>query len=92
MRLALRLHPDSPCPAVTQIDVDIARPQAARLILRYSVSGTINDLHLPPVISPARAEELWQRTCFEAFLRCPASAIYYEFNFAPSTCWAAYQF
>jgi hypothetical protein len=77
---------------VTQIDVDIERPQAARLLLRYRVSGTINDLYLPPVISPTRAQELWQHTCFEAFLRCPPSAPYYEFNFAPSTRWAAYQF
>ena len=92
MRLALRLHPDSLCPTVTQIDVDVARPRAGRLVLTYIVSGAIGDLHLPPVTAPTRAEELWQHTCFEAFIGCSASAAYYELNFAPSTQWAAYQF
>jgi hypothetical protein len=92
MRLALRLHPDSLCSAVTQIGVDVARPYTGRLLLSYVVTGTIADLRLPPVTSPARAEELWQHTCFEAFVRCAASDVYYEFNFAPSTNWMTYQF
>ena len=91
MRLALRLHPDSPCLAATQIDVDIARLHAAH-VLSYTVVGKIADLCLPAVTSPTRAEELWQSTCFEAFVRCSASEAYYEFNFSPSTRWAAYQF
>jgi hypothetical protein len=92
MRLPLRLHPDSLCPAVTQIDVEVARPHANRLILSYVVTGKIADLNLPPVTSPARAAELWQHTCLEAFVRCSTSEAYYEFNFAPSSKWATYQF
>jgi hypothetical protein len=92
MRLTLGLHPDSLCLAATQIDVDIARLHAARMVLIYTVIGKIADLRLPPVTSPTRAEELWQSTCFEAFVRCSASEAYYEFNFSPSTQWAAYQF
>ena len=38
----------------------------------------------------ARTDELWRHTCFEAFIG--AGVAYYEFNFAPSTRWAAYQF
>jgi hypothetical protein len=92
MRLALKLHPDSLCPAATQIDVDIARPHNGRIVLGYVVTGKIADLYLPPVISPTRAEELWQHTCFEAFVGSSRDETYYEFNFAPSTQWAAYQF
>jgi hypothetical protein len=92
MRLPLRLHPDSLCPAVTQIDVEVARPHANRLILSYVVTGKIADLNLPPVTSSARAAELWQHTCLEAFVRCSTSEAYYEFNFAPSSKWATYQF
>jgi len=92
MRLALKLHSDSRCEAAAQIDVDIARPPGGRLILSYSVNGNIGDLYLPPVTSATRADDLWQHTCFEAFVRCSASDAYYEFNFAPSTQWAAYQF
>ena len=37
-------------------------------------------------------DELWRHTCFEAFVRASSGAEYYEFNFAPSTQWAAYRF
>ena len=89
---ALRLHPDSPCAATTRIEVDIARPRPGSLILSYVVNGRISDLRLPPVVTAARADELWQHTCFEAFVRPSAGPRYYEFNFSPSTQWAAYQF
>ena len=39
-----------------------------------------------------RADELWQTTCFEAFLRAEAEEPYREWNFAPSSAWAAYDF
>jgi hypothetical protein len=92
MRLALKLHPDSLSRAATHIGVDVARPHAGSLVLCYFVTGKIGGLRLPPIGPAVRVEELWQRTCFEAFVRCEASDIYYEFNFAPSTQWAAYQF
>ena len=92
MRQALRFHPDSRCSAVTNVDVDVARPHAGSLLLSYFVTGKIGDLRLPPVVTAARADELWQHTCFEAFVGTSADAAYYEFNFAPSTQWAAYRF
>jgi hypothetical protein len=92
MRLALKLHPDSHCVAVARIDVDVARPRADSLIFSYVVSGRIDHLCLPPVTASARTDELWRHTCFEAFLRPPSRESYYEFNFAPSTQWAAYSF
>jgi hypothetical protein len=39
----------------------------------------------------SRADDLWQTTCFEAFLR-QDGAVYREWNFAPSAKWAAYDF
>jgi hypothetical protein len=92
MRIALRLHPDSLSLAAMHIDVEVARPRAGSLVLRYFVTGKITGLRLPPIAPPVRARELWQHTCFEAFVRCSASETYYEFNFAPSTQWSAYQF
>jgi hypothetical protein len=92
MRQILRLHPDSLCAAATKIEVEIARPRPNSLILSYVVSGKIGDLLMPPVAAAARADELWQHTCFEAFVRPSAGPGYYEFNFSPSTQWAAYQF
>jgi hypothetical protein len=89
---ALRLHPDSLCAAATRIEVDIARPRPNSLLLSYVVGGRISDLRLPPVVAAARADELWQHTCFEAFVRPSADPRYCEFNFSPSTQWASYRF
>ncbi len=92
MRQALKLHPDSLCSAATQIAVEVAQPRSGRLVLSYFVTGKISDLRMPPVMAAARSDELWQHTCFEAFVRTPPGEAYYEFNFAPSTQWAAYRF
>ena len=45
---------------------------------------------LPQAHSPERADQLWRHTCFEAFAQREAG--YREFNFSPSTQWAAYDF
>ena len=92
MRQALTLHPGSRCIAATRIDVEIGRPHPSNLVLRYSVTGRISDLRMPLLGAPTRAQELWQHTCFEAFVRAPPGTAYYEFNFAPSMQWAAYRF
>lgn len=92
MRQILKRHPDSLSSAATSVEVEIARPRAGSLVLRYLVSGKIGDLRLPSITAPARADELWQHTCFEAFVGSSRHAGYYEFNFAPSTQWAAYRF
>jgi hypothetical protein len=92
MLQTLRLHPDSVCSAVHRIEVDVARPRAGCLTLAYLVTGRIGDLAMPAPSIAARTDELWRRTCFEAFIRSSPGAAYYEFNFAPSTQWAAYEF
>jgi hypothetical protein len=92
MRYSLKRHPDSLCDAVTHIDVNVIRARAGGLLLSYSVAGEMGDLLLPAAAVPARADELWRHTCFEAFLRAGRDGGYYEFNFAPSTQWAAYRF
>ncbi len=92
MRLALKLHPDSTCAAVTGIAVEITRPRPGSVALAYLVTGKTTDLRLPPLAAPVRADELWKQTCFEAFFRISPGAQYYEFNFSPSTQWAAYRF
>src|SRR5262245_48998951 len=92
MRRSLRLHPLSRCSAVTEIGVEISHPRSDSLMLSYAMSGRIGDVALPAVQTPGRADELWRHTCCEAFLRASNGSGYYEFNFAPSTQWAAYRF
>ena len=91
MRRALKLHPDTPCEAVAAIEVEAARPSPNMLKLHYSLSGRVSDLPLPPPAAAERADGLWQHSCFEAFVRASSGDAYYEFNFAPSTEWAAYR-
>lgn len=78
--------------AATRIDVDAARLPSGTLELKYRVSGIISDLRIPPRAAPNRSDGLWRHTCFEAFIRAPQSAAYFELNFSPSTEWAAYRF
>jgi hypothetical protein len=91
MRQSLKLHAESRCAAVEQIDVVVERPRAGHLMLRYVVTGKIGGLLLSAPVVPARTDELWKHTCFEAFVQATAPA-YYEFNLSPSTQWAAYHF
>ena len=90
--LVLLRHPSTPCDAVHGIAVEL-EARSAMLELRYSVDGDIERLMVPAQAVPRRADKLWQSTCFEAFIAEPDVALgYREFNFAPSTEWAIYQF
>ncbi len=92
MRQALTPHPDTPHAAAIRIDVEAARPRPGALSLRYILTGEVSGLRMPASTVPARADGLWEHTCFEAFLRARSGSEYYEFNLAPSTHWAAYRF
>jgi len=91
MRQLLKLHPHSLCSAAKQIEVALTRPRPYSLVLSYIVTGNIDELCIPPIVASARSDQLWRHTCFEAFVRA-SSTEYYEFNFAPTTQWAAYRF
>lgn len=91
MRVSLICHPDTPCEAVTAIEVEVER-QAWTLALRYRLEGDLAAVVLPPHESAERTDELWRHTCFEAFLRTAGASGYHEFNVAPSGRWAAYRF
>jgi hypothetical protein len=92
MRSALKLHPESRSSVVRQVEADVARPRVGVLVLRYVVSGKVDEFALPAVTAPTRTDELWRHTCFEAFIRPSPGDPYYELNLAPSTQWAAYRF
>ena len=91
MTLKLVRHPTSDAPAVSHIEAHAAR-DGARLSLTSALAGDLARLAIPARAAPARADELWRHTCFEAFVRAAPGDAYLEFNFAPSTNWAAYRF
>ncbi len=88
----MQLHPHSSAPGspIEQIDVTLVRPSVDVLDLRFELVGAVVDLAIPTQQPPQRTDGLWQHTCFEAFVA--AAHGYYEFNFAPSSQWAAYRF
>jgi len=62
-----------------------------RLMLRWHVNGQ-DALAVPGFGGVGRAENLWETTCFELFVREGEGAAYREYNFSPSQRWAAYGF
>jgi hypothetical protein len=92
MRQVLKLHPATPASAVAGVEVQVARPAADRLELRFLVWGATPELVLPAPAPSTRTDELWRHTCVETFVRRASGDGYYEFNFSPSTQWAAYRF
>lgn len=91
MNYSFLCHPDHPALAVDGIGVQVDQVSDGNLRLKYVVSGT-SALVLPRRCDPGRADDLWKTTCFELFLRFDDDERYVEFNFAPSTRWAAYAF
>jgi len=92
MRHALVIHPSSVCPPVTAIAVEASRATASQLDLAYELTGEIAGLFVPSRAQSRRTDELWKRTCFEAFVLPEGGEAYLELNLAPSTRWAAYRF
>lgn len=64
---------------------------AEELRLEYRVENA-QVLEVPGPLSPARTDELWRTTCFELFVKCVGADAYTEYNFSPSSEWAAYAF
>lgn len=58
----------------------------------FGIGAPAGRFVIPEAVEPARAEDLWETTCFEAFLRVPGADSYREWNFAPSGEWASYDF
>jgi hypothetical protein len=78
--------------ATRGIDAHAQLGESGTLVVRYVLQADISRVRIPPAISAERADGLWQHTCFEAFIKAPAAAGYYELNFAPSRQWAVHRF
>lgn len=90
--LALRPHPDTPNAAVKRIIARVSRIPGGMLATTYSLEGDIAQIRVPAAGTTRETDELWRHTCFEAFVAHKGAAAYHEFNFAPSSEWAAYTF
>jgi hypothetical protein len=87
-QVALTCHPSAPSAAVRSIAVDVS----GALELRYVLEGDLSRIRISPPGAARRVDELWKRTCFEAFVAARGGQGYREFNFTPSREWAGYDF
>lgn len=85
-------HPTFRPDYVTSLIAKVSRLPADELLINYELVGNIQQICLPPATKAVFSDGLWQHTCFELFISSAETKRYYEFNFSPSTQWAAYRF
>jgi hypothetical protein len=85
-----------PHPSTRGDDLSIvgqAERYGTELLLSFHVTGATEQIMVPPLSrAPLRQDGLWERTCFEAFVRPSRSPAYHELNLSPSGDWAFYHF
>lgn len=86
-------HPDTPSSCVSQVTAQLTAGHDLGFWVEFMITPT--DGVILPEFKPRkgrRTSELWQKTCFEVFLKPTSDASYVEFNLSPSFDWAAYSF
>ncbi len=78
--------------AVTRIEADCVAQRNGELEIFFGIDGKTGEFVIPAPNKGARHDELWRTTCVELFIRESGAESYWEFNFSPSTDWAAYRF
>lgn len=90
--LKLQCHPETQTDSIDLIEVAVSLGRNGTLCLQYLIKGDLENIELPKQQNPMRTDYLWQNTCFEIFITRQNIANYIEYNFCPSSRWAAYQF
>lgn len=97
LRLNLVCHPDAPPSDPSfglwaNIDLTDSLGAMGTAHVAFGVGAPASRFVVPSPAPQARIDGLWQSTCFEVFLRPKGEEFYREWNFAPSSHWAAYDF
>ena len=90
MKIELVSHHRFPPSSVQSVEVELTATDWDDVLLDFEIKGS--NIVIPEWRTPARADQLWGSTCFEIFLKRADLDSYFEFNFSPSSCWAAYAF
>lgn len=85
-------HGDSLCDAVHCLSARVDALRGRVLRIQFTLRGELHRICIPPAGCAERADQLWQHTCFEAFVRRVDMPGYLEVNLAPSGAWQAYCF
>jgi hypothetical protein len=62
------------------------------LRVTFRIPGDTSALDFPAKEESEFCSNLWERTCFEVFVKPVGAQEYLELNFSPSTRWAAFHF
>jgi hypothetical protein len=89
--MQLTPHPSTPLPPGWSLEVE-QRALPDGIELAWRLRADMTRIRIPPPRDPRRRDGLWRHTCFECFVADPRGAGYREFNFSPSSEWAAYSF
>lgn len=84
-------HPDTSPATDLGVAADAIR-NGNILRLNYTIRDPEHAVLQPAPSNGQRRDNLWQTTCFEAFIRAAGAIGYHEFNFSPSGDWASYSF
>ncbi|HEY7811093.1 MAG TPA: DOMON-like domain-containing protein [Allosphingosinicella sp.] len=82
-------HPDAPPDRLTSLEVDV-RIDGEEISVDFRAEPR-DAVLMQPWREGLRTDGLWETTCFELFFKPEGGEAYFEFNFAPSTDWAAYR-
>ena len=76
-----------------QVSVTGSLNTSNELQINYQVTGDVDTIEFAsPHPTGQRTDNLWQRTCFEVFVKIADDTRYWEYNFSPSLNWAVYGF
>lgn len=85
-------HPSTPNSLQIAISSNATHLANGELQLDYILQGDLEQIRLPQQCKPEQKDDLWQHTCFEAFIGFSGEMHYHEYNISPSGCWAIYAF
>ena len=85
-------HPSTPSSLQIKISSNATYLANGKLQLNYVLQGDLEGIQLPQQCKPEQKDDLWQHTCFEAFVGFSGETHYHEYNISPSGCWAIYAF
>jgi len=89
---SLACHPQTTSRSIRGIDVLVDAAASGILSVTFALEGDLSALRIPGLRPSRRAHDLWQHTCFEAFVMAEEGPGYREFNFSPSGEWAIHAF
>jgi len=90
--ILLYCHADTPCLLVEKLSCSIHTLDNGDIRFDYHLNADLPRLLIPALTLSTPKDNLWEQSCFEAFIAVEGEKAYHEYNFSPSRQWAMYAF